>query len=100
MAGQIVSGPIPDVVTLQRFGDHSSGTADEGGIAIADAPPKARFTARAAGATYVSKSNRITIRHRLGRVVAVIEIVSPGNKGSQNALRAIAEKALVQTRLA
>ena len=32
---------------------------------------------------YVRKANRIAIRHRLGRVVAVIEIVSPGNKGSQ-----------------
>src|SRR5207245_1625715 len=32
------------------------------------------------------------IRHRHGAVVAVVEIVSPGNKGNRAALRAFAEK--------
>jgi hypothetical protein len=34
----------------------------------------------------------VQIRHRLGRVVAVIEIVSPGNKGRRNELRSFVEK--------
>jgi len=38
--------------------------------------------------------NRITIRHPLGRVICVIEIVSPGNKGSRAALRSFVEKAV------
>src|SRR5438105_1572671 len=39
-----------------------------------------------------ARGNRITIRHPLGRVVCVIEIVSPGNKGSRSALRSFVEK--------
>jgi hypothetical protein len=38
-------------------------------------------------------SDRITVRHRHGQVVAVIEIVSPGNKASVNQLRGFVEKA-------
>ena len=38
--------------------------------------------------------NRIAIRHPLGRVICVIEIVSPGNKGSRAALRSFVEKAV------
>jgi hypothetical protein len=41
-----------------------------------------------------NRGNRVTIRHRLGRVVCVIEIVSPGNKGSRSALRSFVEKAV------
>src|SRR6202034_3515189 len=64
-----------------------------GGIAIADAPPQARFVAWAELDSYVAKANRIAIRHRLGKVVAVIEIVSPGNKNRRHALRSFVEKA-------
>jgi Protein of unknown function (DUF4058) len=39
-----------------------------------------------------ARGNRITIRHPLGRVVCIIEIVSPGNKGSRTALRSFVEK--------
>jgi hypothetical protein len=38
------------------------------------------------------RANRITIRHRLGEVVCVIEIVSPGNKDSRAALRSFVDK--------
>ena len=34
----------------------------------------------------------VAIHHRRGEVVAVIEIVSPGNKSSQHAIRAFADK--------
>jgi hypothetical protein len=40
------------------------------------------------------RANRITIRHSLGRVVCVIEIVSPGNKSSRSALRSFVEKSI------
>jgi hypothetical protein len=36
---------------------------------------------------YATHANRIVVRHHLGRIVAVIEIVSPGNKDSRAALR-------------
>jgi hypothetical protein len=43
--------------------------------------------------TYARRANRIRIQHRHGRIVAVIEIVSPGNKNNRNALRAFVRKA-------
>jgi hypothetical protein len=42
---------------------------------------------------YPGRANRIRIQHRHGRVVAMIEIVSPGHKSSANALPAFVEKA-------
>lgn len=92
LAEQVVSGPIPDVLTL-RLRDNGAGTAEApGGTAVATAPPRTRFIARVQEELYSRKANRITIRHRLGRVIAVIEIVSPGNKSSRDALRAFVEK--------
>jgi len=92
LAEQIVSGPIPDVVTLQRRAP-SGAPSNGGGVAIADTPPQARFVKSAQADLYARKANRIAIKHRLGRLVAVIEIVSAGNKSSQHALRSFVEKA-------
>jgi hypothetical protein len=41
---------------------------------------------------YAHKADRVTVRHRHGQIVAVIEIVSPGNKGSISEVRAFVEK--------
>ena len=38
------------------------------------------LTKRAEAGTYLRKASRIAVRHRHGKVVAVIEILSPGNK--------------------
>lgn len=43
---------------------------------------------------YAAKANRIVVRASGGRVVAVVEIVSPGNKHSAHALRFFVDKAL------
>lgn len=43
---------------------------------------------------YARRANRIAIHHDLGHVVAVIEIVSPGNKDRRHALRTFVEKAV------
>jgi hypothetical protein len=93
LAERAVSEPIPDVITLQRQPMPADAPRASGGIAVADAPPQARFVVSAEIDPYVGKANRIAIRHRLGRVVAVIEIVSPGNKSSRYALRSFIEKA-------
>ena len=45
-------------------------------------------------AFYRRKAKTVTVRHVSGdRIVSVIEIVSPGNKASNNALRAFVGKA-------
>jgi hypothetical protein len=64
-------------------------------MAVALHPPKARFVIRSKPVGFAGKANRITIRHPDGDVVAVVEIVSPGNKESRHALNAFARKAVV-----
>jgi hypothetical protein len=88
-----VRGPVPDVLTLQLAArdDESAGKSVQG-LALATAPPRARLVRRAEEAIYVRKADRITVRHRHGQVVAVVEIVSPGNKASKGELRAFVEK--------
>ena len=90
---QILSGLIPDVVTLQRHPKPTEPPPSGGGVAVAEAPPKARFIMSAEMDRYAGKANRIAIKHRLREVVAVIEILSPGNKNGLHALRSFVEKA-------
>ncbi len=91
MADQRINGPEPDVVTLNL-----GGPTPTGGLAIADAPPKSLQMGRieTEKAIYARKANRLVVQHQLGRVVAVIEIVSPGNKDSVHALRSFTSKAV------
>lgn len=89
LAEQVTGRPIPDVVTLESR--RPPGGA--GGVAIKDAPPTARVIARMEKVVYAKRASRVVIRHGRGRVVAIIEIVSPGNKDSRNALRSFVEKA-------
>ena len=99
----------PDVLTLELTGDGSAsatGTAapdgagtpaDAGGAsgtALLVAPPTLAPTAETAADFYRRKQNSVVIRHVTGdRMVAVIEIVSPGNKSSVARLRKFIEKA-------
>ena len=105
LAEQIAGGVIPDVLTLESVraeparpgGDEATtlDTTGSGGVALATAPPKVRFTATAEIARYARKRSRVAVRHRSGdRVVAILEIVSPGNKAQRFAFRAFVEKAL------
>lgn len=81
-----------DVITLD-LNPPASG-APTGGLAIAAVPPKARFVTRSETTLYARKANQISVRHPDGDVVAVIEIVSPGNKDSRHAIRSFARKAV------
>src|SRR5438874_11472134 len=92
MAEQITGGPEADVIALELT--PPAGTRSPAGLAVEVAPPKARFIVRSEAANYARKANRITIRHPDGDVVAVIEIISPGNKDSRHAVRAFARKAV------
>lgn len=89
---QNIRGPIPDVLTLKLKAEPKDRSEGKGGIAVAESAPRTRFTQRALADSYVRKASRITVRHRHGEVVAVIEIVSPGNKASRAEFRALIEK--------
>ncbi len=79
----------PDIVALQLREPISPG-----GSALAEAPPRTRQRAKAETerGAYARKGNRIAIHHQLGRVVAMIEVVSPGNKDSAHAIRSFTSK--------
>jgi hypothetical protein len=90
LAEQVTGRPIPDVVTLQA----RSRAERTGGIALAPAPPpSARVIQKLDRINYARRADRVVIRHGRGRVVAIIEIVSPGNKDSRHAIRSFVEKA-------
>ncbi len=100
LAEQIAEGPIPDVLTLEHA-EASPGASDAwnvttdrtGGVALAEHPPRVRFTFAAEQQLYSQKANRIAVFHASGdRVVAYVEIVSPGNKYSDSAIRRFIEK--------
>ena len=91
MAEQIVGRPEGDVVALERANGHPK--RSNGVFAVAAPKPVARFVLPIEHERYADKANRIAVHHELGDVVAVIEIVSPGNKSSNHAIRAFREKA-------
>ncbi|MFI5454138.1 MAG: DUF4058 family protein [Isosphaerales bacterium] len=89
MAEQVTGRRIPDVVTR-----HSRApTGDPGGIAVAAVPPTARVIAKLEKINYAKRADRVVIRHGRGKVVAIIEIMSPGNKDTRNAIRTFVENA-------
>lgn len=91
---QHIQGPIPDVLTLQLTPGVDESDRGNGGLAVATMPPRARLVQRTEADIYAAKANRITVRHRHGDVVAVVEIVSPGNKGSRAEFRSFVDKSV------
>ena len=56
--------------------------------------PQTRFTAQTDAEFYRRKKSSLVVRHVSGdRIVAMIEIVSPGNKSNRHAFRAFVDKA-------
>jgi hypothetical protein len=92
MAEQRIGGPIPDVLTLQLSPPPGPPAEPSGGLGVATAPPKTRIVVRSEAAAYARRANRITVRDDLGAVVAIIELVSPGNKESRNAVQSFCRK--------
>jgi hypothetical protein len=94
---QIAGGLGPDVLTLRRPGSNGAPPPvgpPEGGVALAVAPPRVRIRMRSEANRYAAKAKVVTIRHVSNhQVVAMVEIVSPGNKNNQNGLNAFVRKA-------
>src|SRR4051794_11532087 len=94
LAEQIAGGLGPDVLTLQAAtGEAPALEQPSGGLALATAPPKVFHRDRAESDLYAARAKAVVIRHVSGhRIVAVVEIVSPGNKSSRHGLRHFVEK--------
>ena len=88
----------PDVLTLERQsgeGNSPGHAIDSGGpVALLVAPPEVRLTAESEIEHYRRKQSHVAVRHASDdSLIAVVEVVSPGNKASRGALRAFAQKA-------
>jgi Protein of unknown function (DUF4058) len=101
LAEQYAAGFGPDVLTLESaetVRDDTSLPARPagsctGGLLVA--PPRVALTAETDLEFYRRKQKAVAVRHVSGdRIVAILEIVSPGNKASRNALRSFVGKAL------
>jgi hypothetical protein len=94
---QHAAGFGPDVLTLQGSRGQESeeeASAAGGGAKLAIAKPLLEPTAETDMEFYRRKENVLVVRHVSGdRVVAMIEIVSPGNKSTRHAFRSLLEKA-------
>lgn len=79
-----------DVLTVETR--RLSTRQEDNGHLLTVERPQTTIVRRTTKEIYADKANRIVVRHHLGRIVAVIEILSPGNKDSRAALRDFVEK--------
>lgn len=92
---QVAAGFGPDVLTLQEEPEGGS-AADPGGKVTAglQTRPQTKYTAETDAEFYRRKKSSIAIRHISGdHIVAMLEIISPGNKSNRSAFRALVQKA-------
>ncbi len=101
LAEQQAASVIPDVLTLstaEAATENPSTSAGEhaGMLAVAEAPPQVSLHMTADEGSYYRLARRtLTIRHRSSRrVVAMIEILSPGNKDSRQHFAQFVDKAV------
>ena len=92
LSEQVIGGPIPDLLTLQYKPRIVPDSQSERGISSAIAKPKTKYVQSFDLDAYAAKADEVVIHHPLGQVVAVVEILSPGNKHSRAALHALIAK--------
>jgi hypothetical protein len=90
LAEQHAAGPFPDILTLERGDEWNN--ADKGGAVLVETPPRTWLHSRAEVDGYAARADRLAVHHTLGDVVAVIEIISPGNKSNKEKLRQFVKK--------
>ena len=93
VAREMIRSLNPDVLTLQT-GNGELEDGPRGATAVATAPPRMRLRAEAEADALIRRKNVLVIRHNSGdRIVAFLELVSPGNKNARHAFRRFAERA-------
>jgi hypothetical protein len=85
----------PDVLRLQQP-DRGTAADDPGlGIALATTPPQVQLHMKAESDIYAAKARSVVIRHASKhQMIAMLEVVSPGNWNTRHALRALVDKAV------
>jgi hypothetical protein len=91
MAEQVAAGFGPDVLTLQ---DQTNNPGSNGGGIATRTRPKTTYSAELPGEALQRRKSLVSVRHvSEDQVVAMIEIVSPGNKNTAHAFQAFVRKA-------
>jgi hypothetical protein len=94
---QIAGDTIADILTLRTDPIPGPPEPEDGRgamTAVATVPPRVRITAELETDTYAGRARRVAIRHSSDdRVVALIEVLSPGNKASRTAFQTFVSKA-------
>jgi hypothetical protein len=90
------TGPYgPDVLALHRPTAGDSDRDESSGIAVATDPPRVELTSSSELKAFVQRRRTLVVRHRSGnRVVAMVEIVSPGNKATRQQFGRFVRKAV------
>jgi hypothetical protein len=91
-----VAGELnPDVLTLEgTIGPQQQENGVRGATAVADAPPRVRIRVEAEAEALTRRKRALVIRHSSGdRIVAFLEIISPGNKSARHAFRRLVDRA-------
>ncbi|MFN0053463.1 MAG: DUF4058 domain-containing protein [Planctomycetales bacterium] len=83
----------PDVLAIESWGAQFSTPQGAGEVVTLDRPVT-RIIRQSSKEIYADRANRIVVKHHLGKTIAVIEILSPGNKDSRSALRDFVEKTI------
>jgi hypothetical protein len=86
----------PDVLTLQEAGTHPDSEGHlSGTVTLTESPPAVSARTTIPRDPYARLQRTVVIRHRSGdRIVAMIEVLSPGNKSNRHAIRSFVEKAV------
>jgi hypothetical protein len=99
MAEQQAAGYGPDVLTLQTLepDPEPSVGGGNGATTATLVHPQARFTYQTDAEFYRRKKSTVVVRHVsddriIDRIIAMVEVVSPGNKAGRNAFRAFLDK--------
>jgi hypothetical protein len=102
MAEQVAGELGPDVLTLQEKGEGNGEphpiNSTPGGASLCTlttTPPRVRFTISDEAGAQRGRRRRLVIHHSSDdRIIAILEVVSPGNKASRSALRQFVKKAI------
>jgi hypothetical protein len=92
LAEQRTPSRSPDVVTLLL--PRRSAIDMPGGVSVLERPVKTMMRAESDMTKYAEKATSLTVRHPDGGVVALIEVVSPGNKHSRESIKQLVGKVM------
>lgn len=91
---QVAAGFGPDVLSLQDQHADTKGPERGGVTTVLQTRPRTRFIVETDAACYRRKKSSTAVRRVSGdRIVAMVEIVSPGNKANRHAFQAFVDKA-------